>query len=160
MRATCFLSNQDIFDRAVEHLNTQRGAALLPRGGGAYQGPCGGCPVGHFIRALDYTTAMEGVPVRYLSNTTRNHPTYMDAGIKALQKALLRARIDVHDECTVALLSCLQNVHDAFGTWEWTERLVSIARDFNLSTNNNIRASADGSKGQFARAETGAGFFI
>lgn len=159
MRATFFLSNQDIFDRAVEHLNTQRGAALLPRGGGAYQGPCGGCPVGHFIRTLDYTTAMGGVPVRYLSNTTHSHPSYMDAGIKALQKALLRARIDVHDECTVALLSCLQNVHDAFGTWEWTERLFSIARDFNLST-NNIRASGDGSKGQFAHTETGAGFFI
>jgi hypothetical protein len=25
-------------------------------------------------------------------------------------------------------------VHDVFGTWEWQERLVSIARQFGLST--------------------------
>jgi len=144
MRATCFLSNQDIFDRAVEHLNAQRSAALLPRGGGAYHGPCGGSPVGRFIGARDYTTAMEGVPVRYLSNAAYSHLTYMEAGIKALQNALLRARI---------------NVYDAFGTWEWTDRLVAIARDFNLNP-KYVRVQADRSEAQFARAETGAGFFI
>lgn len=65
MRTLCFLTHQEIFDRAVEHLGAQRGAALLPKGGGAYRSPCGGCPVGRFIRAIDYTTAMEGVPVRF-----------------------------------------------------------------------------------------------
>jgi hypothetical protein len=57
----------------------------------------------------------------------------MNVGIAALKKALLRARINIYDATTVELLSCLQNVHDAFGTWEWQERLSSIARQFSLS---------------------------
>jgi hypothetical protein len=141
MRTLCFLTHQEIFDRAVEHLGAQRGTALLPKGGGAYRSPCGGCPVGRFIRAIDYTTAMESVPVRYLCGPALGHPSYMDAGIKALQKALLRARINVYDEFTVELLSCLQNVHDVFGMWEWTNRLMSIAREFNLSA-EKVRALA------------------
>ena len=43
----------------------------------------------------------------------------MDVGIAALKKALLRARINIYDPATVDLLSCLQNVHDVFGPWEW-----------------------------------------
>jgi hypothetical protein len=39
----------------------------------------------------------------------------------------------VFDPTTVELLSCLQNVHDVFGKWEWRERLASIARQFGLS---------------------------
>jgi hypothetical protein len=57
----------------------------------------------------------------------------MELGLAALRRALRRARIDVDDSCTVALLSCLQNVHDVFVVWEWRERLVSIARQFQLS---------------------------
>ena len=45
-----FFSHQAIFDQAVQHLFQQRQAALLPRGGGAYRGYCGGCPVGSFIK--------------------------------------------------------------------------------------------------------------
>ncbi|CAB3805062.1 hypothetical protein LMG27177_05764 [Paraburkholderia fynbosensis] len=60
-------------------------------------------------------------------------PTYMDIGVSALKKALPRARINVYDQATVDRLSCLQNVHDVFGTWEWRERLGSIARQFSLS---------------------------
>jgi len=78
-------------------------------------------------------TAMEGVPVRYVGKTPVAAPAYMDAGIAALRKALLRSRINVYDQATVDLLSCLQNVHDVFGTWEWNERLSSIARQFGLS---------------------------
>ena len=50
-----------------------------------------------------------------------------------LKKALLRAHIDVYDSATVNLLSCLQNVHDVFGVWEWRERLRAIAAEFGLS---------------------------
>lgn len=132
MKTIRFLTHQAIFDRVVAHLNEQRGAALLPRGGGAYRGNCGGCPIGHFIRPADYSSAMEGVPVRYLVGPALSHPSYMDAGIAALRKALLKAKINVYDERTVALLSCLQNVHDAFGVWEWQDRLRSIAREFGL----------------------------
>jgi hypothetical protein len=133
MTTLTFLTHQDIFDQAVSHLFGQKRAALLPRGGGAYRGYCGGCPVGNFIKPRDYMTAMEGVPVRYLGKTSGAVPAYMDVGVAALRKALVRSRINVYDQATVDLLSCLQNVHDVFGTWEWNERLNSIARQFGLS---------------------------
>jgi hypothetical protein len=127
-----FRSHQEIFELAAAHLHAQRRSALLPGGGGAYRGACGGCPIGSFISPRDYTTAMEGVPVRYVAADAHNVPVYMHAGIAALRKALRRAHIDVDDVRTVSLLSCLQNVHDAFGVWEWSERLHSIARQFGL----------------------------
>ncbi|MEM5339454.1 hypothetical protein [Paraburkholderia azotifigens] len=134
MKSRNFLTHQQIFDHAVEHLFGQGRAALLPHGGGAYRGYCGGCPVGSFIQARDYMTAMEGVPVRYIGNNASDAiPAYMDVGIAALRKALLRANINVYDPTTIDLLSCLQNVHDVFGKWEWRERLHSIARQFALS---------------------------
>ena len=77
---------------------------------------------------------MEGIPVRYIGKTPIEVPAYMDVGVAALKKALLRARINIFDPATIDLLSCMQNVHDVSGTWEWQERLVSIARQFGLST--------------------------
>ncbi|PRX34540.1 hypothetical protein B0G75_102575 [Paraburkholderia sp. BL18I3N2] len=133
MKTLNFLTHQEIFDQAVAHLLGQKRAALLPRGGGAYRGYCGGCPVGSFIKPRDYMTAMEGIPVRFIGKTPAEMPAYMDVGVSALKKALLRSRINVYDPATVNLLSCLQNVHDVFGTWEWLERLSSIARQFGLS---------------------------
>jgi len=133
MASQRFLSRQDIFNRAVDHLFAQRSAALLPRGGAAYRGGCGGCPIGSFIRPADYASVMEGVPVRFLDPRVEGRPPYMGLGIASLRRALLRAHIDVDDACTVALLSCLQNVHDVFGVWEWADRLASIARQFGLT---------------------------
>jgi hypothetical protein len=129
-----FLVHQEIFDRAVQHLFGQGRAALLPRGGGAYRGYCGGCPVGSFIRPQDYMSAMEGVPIRYIGRAPNEIPAYMDIGVSALKKALLRSRINVYDPSTISLLSCLQNVHDVFGRWEWADRLQSIARQFGLES--------------------------
>jgi hypothetical protein len=91
MKSLNFLTHQEIFDRAVSHLDGQGRAALLPRGGGAYRGYCGGCPVGSFIKPRDYMTAMEGIPVRYIGKTPVEVPAYMDVGIAALKKVLLRA---------------------------------------------------------------------
>jgi NADH:ubiquinone oxidoreductase subunit E len=54
-------------------------------------------------------------------------------GVAALKKALLHSKINVYDPQTVSLLSCLQNVHDVFGVWEWRDRLQSIARQFGLN---------------------------
>lgn len=133
MKSLHFLTHQELFDHAVDHLFVQRQAALLPGGGGAYQGNRGGCPIGGLIHPRDYMTAMEGVPVRYIDKPATIVPAYMDAGVAALKKALLRARVNIYDPVTVELLSCLQNVHDAFGVWEWRERLASIARQFGLS---------------------------
>jgi hypothetical protein len=136
-----FLSHQQIFDQSVAHLLSQRGASLLPRGGGAYRGKCGGCPVGALVRSNDYRTSMEGVPVRFILAEPIQVPGYMDAGVAALKRALLRARINVCSQETVDLLSCLQNVHDVFGTWEWHDRLRSIARQFSLSTQSLQQAA-------------------
>lgn len=133
MKNHSFLSLQEIYDRAVQHLYEQGGAALLNGGGGAYRSRCGGCPVGAFIRARDYKSSMEGIPVRHLLAPEQSRPPYMDAGVEALRDALLKVRINAHDRQTVELLSCLQNVHDIFGIWEWRERLHSIARQFGLS---------------------------
>ncbi|WP_250501213.1 hypothetical protein [Caballeronia sp. GAWG1-5s-s] len=129
-----FLTQQQIFDRSISHLLNQGSAALLARGGGAYRGKCGGCPVGALVRPNDYRTAMEGVPVRFILAEQTSVPRYMDAGVAALKRALLRAKINVFSQETVDLLSCLQNVHDVFGVWEWHDRLRSIARQFGLST--------------------------
>ncbi len=136
-----FLTHQEIFDKAVHHLFGQGQAGLLLHGGGAYRGYCGGCPVGSFIKPRDYMTAMEGVPIRYINKAHDSVPAYMDVGIAALKRALLRSNINVYDPATVELLSCLQNVHDVFGKWEWRERFASIARQFNLSA-DRLRSAA------------------
>jgi hypothetical protein len=133
MKSLNFLTHQEIFNNAVNHLFGQGQAALLPRGGGAYRGYCGGCPVGSFIKPRDYLTAMEGVPIRFIIKAPEQVPAYMDVGVAALKRALLRSRINVYDQTTVELLSCLQNVHDVFGKWEWRDRFTSIARQFGLS---------------------------
>jgi hypothetical protein len=136
-----FLTQQQIFDHGVSHLLDQGAASLLPRGGGAYHGRSGGCPVGALVRPNDYRTSMEGVPVRFISAEPTQIPAYMDAGVAALKRALLRAGINVYARDTVGLLSCLQNVHDVFGVWEWNDRLRSIARQFNVSA-HSLRQAA------------------
>jgi hypothetical protein len=141
MQNSHFLTHQEVFDSAVVHLLHQGKAALLPKGGGAYRSYCGGCPVGNFIKPQDYIAAMEGVPVRYVGRTQGVVPGYMAAGIAALKRALLRSRINIFDPTMISLLSCLQNVHDVFGKWEWRDRLISIARQFELSV-ELIKAAA------------------
>lgn len=139
MKNVHFLTHQEIFDRAVTHLLGQGRAALLPGGGGAYRGGCGGprsyggCPVGSLIRPRDYMSAMEGIPVRFIARPASEVPLYMDVGVAALRKALLRAHINIYDSTTINLLNCLQNVHDVFAAWEWRDRLLAIALQFGLS---------------------------
>ena len=133
MKQIQFLTRQVIFDQAVVHLLAQRKAALLPRGGGAYYGGDGTCPVGNMIEARDYATWIEGVPVRYISTHMKDVPQHLRAGADALKRALMRAHIDIEDTLTVSLLTRLQTLHDAFGVWEWRRRLKSIASGFGLS---------------------------
>ncbi|CAD6543951.1 hypothetical protein LMG27952_04111 [Paraburkholderia hiiakae] len=74
------------------------------------------------------------MPVRYIGKQSLDAiPAYMDVGVAALRRAVLRARINVYDADAVELLSYPQNVHDVFGRWEWRERLLTIAREFGLS---------------------------
>ncbi|WP_250536353.1 hypothetical protein [Caballeronia sp. AZ10_KS36] len=136
-----FLTRQQIFDQSVAHLVAQRSPSLLSRGGGVLRGRRGGCPVGALLRPGDYRTSMEGVPVRFVLAEPMRIPSYMDANVAALKRALLRARINAYSQETVDLLSCLQNVHDVFETEEWHDRLRSIARQFGLSTRSLQQAA-------------------
>jgi len=45
-----------------------------------------------FIKARDYMTAMEGVPIRFVSKGPETVPAYMDIGVTALKRALLRSK--------------------------------------------------------------------
>jgi hypothetical protein len=132
MKTLRFLTHQEIFDRAARHLFSQGHAGLLPRGVRAYRGYCGGCPVGNFIAPRDYITAMEGVPVLFIGASALAAPSYMDVGVTALKRALLRSQINVYDPVTIELLSYLQNVHDVFDKRQWRDGLASVARQFGL----------------------------
>jgi len=106
---------------------------LLARGGDAYQGCSRGCPVGSFIKASACLTAIEGVPVRCVIERPDRAPVYIDVGVAALRRVLLRSRINIYDLTTVELLSCLRNVHDVFGHGRW-DHLFSIGGQFGLPT--------------------------
>src|SRR5260370_35342211 len=100
-----FLSHQAIFAQAVRHLFQQRQAALLPRGGGAYRGYCGGCPVGNFIKPRDYLSAMEGVPIRCLNQQINEVPASINVGVAGLKKARFPSNSNVHTPRQVTLRS-------------------------------------------------------
>lgn len=123
---------QQLFDESAQHLINQNSTAILKNGGAAYRQNGKSCPIGHLIADKDYTTAMESVPVRYVNKQNQDIPHYMSTGVKALKKALENANVNTDDPKTIELLSKLQNVHDAFGTWEWVERLTSIANEHQL----------------------------
>ena len=72
---------------------------------------------------------MVGVPVSYLLAIADCRPAHLAANIAALRSTLLRTRINIYDERSVALLSALRDVHDLSGIREWADRLRSIARD-------------------------------
>jgi hypothetical protein len=134
MTTLCFLTHQDIFDRSVGHLFERERAALLLGGERVRRGYFGSCPVGQFVEPRDYVRAIDGVPVRFIGKPAVEVPRYMNMGVAALKRALLRARINVYDPAAIALLSCLQNVHDAFCVRDWREHLQSIAREFDLKS--------------------------
>ena len=134
MKTTTFLTDQELYNKAAKHLLTQKSTAVLFQGGAAYRGRDGKCcPIGNMISTKDYTTALESVPVRFLTKEEREMTPKMVLGVRALRRALEHARVDTTNEKTVSLLSKLQNVHDAFGVWEWRERLTNIAREHGLN---------------------------
>ena len=132
MKTLRFLTHQEIFDRATRHLFSQGHAGLRTRGDRTYRGYWGGCPVGSFIAPLDYVMGMEGIPVLFIGASALAVPSYMNAGVIALKRALLRSQINVYNPTTIELLSYLQNVHDVFDKREWRDGLASVARQFGL----------------------------
>ncbi|WP_158939632.1 hypothetical protein [Burkholderia sp. S171] len=141
MKTLRFLTHQEIFDKAARHLFSQGHAGLPPRGGLPYRGYCGGCPVGNFVAPRDYITAIEGIPVHFIGGSPLAAPSYMDAGIIALKRGLLRAQINVYNPATIELLSDLQNVHDLLDKRERCVGLASVARKFGLCTDLLERAA-------------------
>jgi hypothetical protein len=122
MTSNSFLSHQEVFNAVASHFFAPRSTAHYLR---SY-------PLGSFVNPLDHTAGIEGVPVGYLVECSSAIPRYLDQGVVALKRALLRSRVNVYDPMTVALLARLQNLHDLFARWEWPHRLVSIAREFGL----------------------------
>ena len=129
-----FLTHQEIFDRATRHLFSRGHAGQLPRMGSTYRGYCGGCPVGSFIAPRDYVTGMEGIPVLFVGASALAMPSYMNPGLAALKRALLRSQINVYNPATIELLGDLQNIHDVLDKRQWRDGLSSIARQFGLCT--------------------------
>ena len=147
METLPFLTRQEIYDRSVEHLLKRRRAMLDWNDGPAYRGPYGGCPVVRLIRPVDFTPAMKGVPARFLLAFAIGRTAHLDADVAALRSALLRARVNVHDERAVSLLSELQDVHDLSGFREWPDRLRSIARDYGLDCGRALAAHGQAREG-------------
>jgi hypothetical protein len=82
---------------------------------------------------------MEGVPIRYVGRKDKiGIPAYMDPGIAALESALRKAKVNIDEEGMPDFLSKLQNVHDIFGTWEWKERFISIAKEYGLDASSKF----------------------
>jgi hypothetical protein len=132
VKTLSFLTHQEIFDKAARHLSSQGHAGLLPREGRTYRGYRGGCPIGNLIAPSDHIPSIKGVPVLFIGAAARVAPSYMDAGIAALRRALLRSQINVYNPSTIELLVCLQNVHNVHDKWEWRDGLGSIAHQFGL----------------------------
>lgn len=127
-----FLTHQEIFDRATRHLFSRGRAGQLARIGSTYRGYCGGCPIGSFIAPRDYVTGLEGIPVFFIGASAIAVPPYMNLGIVALKRALLRSHVNVYNPATIELLGDLQNVHDVLDKRQWRDGLASIARQFGL----------------------------
>jgi hypothetical protein len=142
------MSRQEIYDRSVEHLLERRRAMLDRNDGLAYQWPYGGCPVARLIRPVDFTAAMKGVQVDFLLAFAIGRTARLDTGIAGPRSALLRARVNVYDERTIALLSELQDVHYLSGYREWPDRLRSIARDYGLDCGPALGAHGQARNGK------------
>jgi hypothetical protein len=132
MKTLSFLTHQEIFDKAARHLFSEANTGARPTGSRTYRELCGGCPIGNLIAPSDYTISMGSIPVLFIGAAARVAPSYMDAGITALKRALLRSRINVYNPSTIELLVCLQNVHHVNDKWEWRDGLGSIAQQFGL----------------------------
>src|ERR1700710_2814737 len=108
MTSHSFLSHQEIFNVVASHL-------YAPRHSASYLGTY---PLGRFVNPLDHRAGIEGVPVIYLSECSSTIPSYLNHGVIALKRALLRSRVIVYDPMTVELLASLQNLYDVFAKWE------------------------------------------
>lgn len=122
MTSNSFLSHQEIFNAVASHLFAQRPSCSY----------LSGYSLGSFVNPLDHTAGIEGIPVFYLGECASAVPSYLNQGVVALKRALLRARVNVYDPMTVELLASLQNLHDLFAKMEWPHRLMTIAREFGL----------------------------
>lgn len=147
MRAIPFLTRQEIYDRSVEYLLERRRAMLHRHHGTTRRAPCGGSPVARLIHPVDFTPATERVSVRYLLGFASGWPTHRYADIAALRRALLRARVNVYDERTAALLSALEDVYDRSDVRDWPDQLRSIARDRGLDCGRALAARRQAREG-------------
>lgn len=110
-------TEQEVFDKAVQHLLTQN-AKSLTNEGCAYRGNGGlMCGVGPFIKDECYTEEMEGSSAGRLFNDWPEALTFE------------------RDENIEQLLRLVQNVHDWSQVEDWSDRLQRLGEARGLTFN-------------------------
>ena len=103
------MTNQEIFDKASQHLLSQDTKSLDKNGKCAYRGLDNSkCAVGIFIPDNEYKETMEGIPAN-------------------------RVYILSLKNLNISLLCSLQVVHDKYEPKEWSNKLSELAKKWNLT---------------------------
>jgi len=111
---------QEMFDRIVTHLSTQRAKAENADGDCQYFDPKTGrkCALGCLISAPAYSPAIEG--------------RSLNPDSISVIRALNKSGYDALDFVEMKLLRALQSTHDNQPVNFWPDRLKKIAQDFAL----------------------------
>lgn len=106
------MTNQEAFDRVVNHLRQQKAKSLNPDTSCAYRSPEGHrCAVGVLITDEFYSAQLEGKSARSL-------------------QTVLRAALP---GVSFSLLDALQFVHDQYPITSWNAAWQRIAQDYGLT---------------------------
>lgn len=124
------MTEQEIFDKAVNHLRAQGVKSIYPQTGtcryraveASHAGRILMCAVGPFIPDTEYHPTMEGKGVRMLLD---QHP--------AIREAILGEYTPARNtDPRVLLLAELQDAHDSHAEAAWEDRFRLIAQHFGL----------------------------
>jgi len=121
------MTKQEIFDKVVKHLLTQKKPAMSSGGACAYRGQDNtSCAVGCLIPDDKYSMVIEGVGVLNINVS-------LNQGHKVLKSILRSEGVDTKDDVTLELLSDLQYLHDGFPYNTWKRELTTLASRFKLN---------------------------
>lgn len=125
-----YLSMQQIFDKSAVGMLRQRAfsgddEACLYRSDVGHK-----CAVGFLIDDKYYDPRCEGPSVIY---EPRAGSTYREAH-KILSESLKKSMVDIEDPDVANLLGDLQAIHDDHPVKSWHDKLMALAKDYNLSS--------------------------
>lgn len=118
-------TEQEIFDKAVQHLLTQKDRSYdRERAICMYRGPNGlMCGAGPFIKDEAYTDRMEGKPIGVV---VHRWPEAFN--------------VDLTNDRIRAMLTHIQSIHDNVPIPHWRQRLEDMADTFGLTFNPPVAA--------------------